>query len=449
MPQGRVVSALPAGAVIDRAMLFGARTDRSGTPGIDPLAVVLAESVDHVREVLRWASRTGTPVVPRGAGSGIAGAVTVIEPSVVLDLTGLDRIHRLDPLDAVAVVEPGVITADLDAAARREGLFYAPDPASSGLSTLGGNLATNAGGMRCVRYGVTRDAVLGLEVVLADGRLLRTGSATLKGVTGYDLTSLFVGSEGTLGVIVGATLRLLAMPLRTATLAAAFRDVEAAAAGAAAIVQARLSPSLLELLDARTLATIDAAQGTDLSARGGSLLIVQADSSDAVQQVDAVAATLRSTATFLEHTDDPDRARDLVAARRLALPSIETFERALIEDICVPRSQLAAAVRGIEAISRRTGVTVHTFAHAGDGNLHPIVSWDRELPETPVAVFAAADQIFQLALDLGGTISGEHGVGLLKRAYAATELGEVGLSVHRAVKAALDPRGLLNPGKAF
>lgn len=443
------MSALPPGAVLDRASLIDARTDRSGTPGISPIALVRAESIEHVQEVLRWATRTRTPVVPRGAGTGIAGAATVVGPAVVLDLTGLDRIVSLDATDGIAFVEPGVITAQLDAAARSQGLFYGPDPASAQLSTLGGNLATNAGGMRCLKYGGTRESVLALDVVLADGRLLHTGANTLKSVTGYDLTSLFVGSEGTLGVIVGATLRLLPIPAGTATLAATFADVAAAAAGAEAIAHARLAPAVMELLDATTLATIDLAQGTELSARGGSLLIVQADGGDAAEQVARIAEVLAPSATWLEHSDDPGRSAELIAARRLALPSIAAFANTLIEDVCVPRSRLAEAVRGIAEISADSGVTVHTFAHAGDGTLHPILSWDRELADPPAEVFAAAGRIFQLALDLGGTLTGEHGVGLLKRSFAAAELGDVGLAVHRAIKAALDPLGLLNPGKAF
>lgn len=445
-----MVTALPPGALTDPAALAAATSDRSGRPGAEPLAVVRAVDVDHVVEVLRWATSTRTPVVTRGGGSGLAGGAVATQGAVVLDVAGLDRIVSLDPVDEIAVVEPGVITADLDAAAREHGLFYAPDPASAHLSTIGGNIATNAGGMRCVKYGVTRDAVLGLEVVLADGRRLATGRGTLKGVTGYDLTSLLVGSEGTLGVIVGATLRLRPVPVAEATVAASFADVESAAAATSALAAGRLVPSVLELLDARTLATIDAAQGTSLSDRGGALVLARTDGPDAASQASAVTAVLGATATWSEHTEDAARADELLAARRLALPSIERFGRALIEDVCVPRSRLAEAVRGIEAISAETGVTVHTFAHAGDGNLHPIVSWDPRLgDEVPEDVQLAADRIFDLALELGGTLTGEHGVGLLKREHARRELGDTGLDVHRAIKHALDPLGLLNPGKAF
>jgi len=445
----RAVPPLPPGAVTDPSQVNADATDRSGAAAGRPLGLVRAVNAEHVQEVVRWAAATRTPIVPRGAGTGLSGAATAGDGALVLDLSGMDRIVSIDADNQVAVVEPGVITADLDAAARRQGLFYAPDPASAALSTIGGNIATNAGGMRCVKYGVTGDSVLGLDVVLADGRLLHTGTSTLKGVTGYDLTSLFVGSEGTLGVVVGARLRLRPAPVAVATAAATFDDVETAAVATAALGRARLTPSVLELLDERTLATIDRAQGTSLAQRGGSLVIAQADGADAVEQIRAIARVLGATATWVEHTDDADRAEELLAARRLALPSIEKFERALIEDICVPRSQLSVAVRRIAEVSARTGVTVHTFAHAGDGNLHPIVSWDRALPAPPVPVHGAAEAIFQLALELGGTLTGEHGIGLLKRAYIGEEIGETGLDVHAAVKAALDPHGVLNPGKAF
>ncbi|WP_245155205.1 FAD-linked oxidase C-terminal domain-containing protein [Nocardioides sp. 1609] len=437
-------------ATIDPVALRSHSTDRSGAaaPG-RPLALVRAASVDDVRETMRLAHEHRVPVVPRGAGSGVAGGALATEGVVVLDLSAMDRIVSLDPVDEVAVVEPGVITARLDEAAREHGLMYAPDPASAAISTLGGNIATNAGGMRCVKYGVTREAVLGLDVVLADGRLVSTGRRTVKGVAGLDLTSLFVGSEGTLGVVVGAALRLRPAPHTTLTAAAAYADVDVAAAACAAVTRERLQPSLLELLDHATLDVVDRAQGTDLAARGGALVVAQADGPGAREEVEAIATVLGKEATWVEQGVDEASTERLLAARRLALPSIETFGRALIEDICVPRSRLADAIRGVEAIAARTGVAIYSFAHAGDGNLHPIISYDAALPEAPPEVHEAADAIFALALELGGTVTGEHGIGLLKRAWLARELGPDSLDVHRALKHALDPHDLLNPGKAF
>lgn len=426
----------------DRTTLDALRTDRSGwsAPGT-PQGVVAARTVDDVVATLRWATAHAVPVVPRGAGTGLSGGAAAGRGELVLDLRGLDRIVEIRRHDAVAVVEPGVITADLDAAAHAHGLRYAPDPGSVAISTIGGNIATNAGGLRCVKYGVTRDAVLGLEVVLADGTLVRTGGATLKGVTGYDLTSLFVGSEGTLAVVVGATLRLLPLPVATATVAAWFPDVDAAAQAALAVTAAGVRPSTLELLDGATLAAIDATSSAERS-----FLLIQTDGFAAEEEAAAAAAAVRPLATSVEVTRDPETAARLVATRREALPAIERLGRVLIEDIAVPRSALATAVRGIAAISARTGVPVFTFAHAGDGNVHPIVLTDDG--EVTGRVQETADAIFALALELGGTLTGEHGIGVLKRPWLDAELGAAGRAVHRRVKDALDPLGLLNPGKA-
>jgi len=424
------------------------RTDRSGHPGALPDTVVVADSIEAVQDTLRWANAHRVPVIPRGAGTGLAGGA-VAGPGIVLDLSGLAAITALEPVDLTADVQPGVITADLDRAAAAYGLCYAPDPASAALSTIGGNIATNAGGMRCVKYGVTRDAVLGLDVVLADGRRIRTGRRTTKGVAGLDLTSLLVGSEGTLGVIVGATVRLTPRPDQLATVAAAFPTVVAAATACAELTRRRLRPSMLELLDPATLAVIDRQQGTELAARGGALVLAQVDGPGLREQLTAVRQAFAPLAAEVRATEDPDEADALLAARRLALPSIEAEAHALIEDICVPRSRLAEAVEGVAAISARHGVATYTFAHAGDGNLHPILSYDRRLDRPPAEVEAAGDAIFSLALELGGTVTGEHGIGLLKRAWLAREVGTDTLEVFRSLKRALDPHDILNPGKAL
>lgn len=430
-------------ALTDPAVLEAASTDRSGVRSAPPRAVVRATSVADVQAAAAYAHEHRVPLVARGAGSGLAGGA-VADGALVVDLSGLDRILEIDPVDEVAVVEPGVITAHLDAAAREHGLFFAPDPASAALSTVGGNIATNAGGLRCVKYGITRDAVLALDVVLADGRLIHTGRRTSKGVAGYDLTSLLVGSEGTLGLIVGATVRLRPAPEGLASLAASFATPERAAEACLALLAARLQPSMLELLDDATLEIIDRAQGTDLRDRGGALVIAQFDGPAAALERRVAHDVLAPLAT---RVDDGDPA--LVEARKLALPSIQRFGTALIEDICVPRSQLATAFARLRAIREETGAAMYTFAHAGDGNLHPILAYERDRPEPPPAVLAAADRIFALALELGGTVTGEHGVGSLKRTWLRRELGADALDVHAAIKRALDPHGVLNPGKAF
>jgi glycolate oxidase len=425
-------------------------TDRSGhLPDTLPDGVVRAASVEDVVETLVWASEHHTPVVTRGAGTGLAAGSSAQAGEIVLDLSGMDRIVAIRPDDQVAVVEPGVLTADLDAAAGEHGLFYAPDPASSAISSIGGNIATNAGGLRCAKYGVTRDAVLGLDLVLADGRRVSTGRQTVKGVAGYDLTSLVVGSEGTLAVVVGATLRLRPRPAATATLAAHFDDLVAAASAASAITRARLQPSVLELVDAVTLEAVDAARGTSLRSLGTAVLVVQCDGLSAQAEIDAVAAVVAPFASSWRSTTDPVEAEELLAARRAGLPALERTGDVFIEDVAVPRSRLAEAVAGIQEISARTGVRIATIAHAGDGNLHPIVVGERGGTVTEGPPWEAACAVFDLALALGGTLTGEHGVGLLKRTWLRQELGDESISLQRSIKAVFDPLGILNPGKGI
>jgi glycolate oxidase len=432
----------------DASLLQARRLDRSGVePHGRPVAVVFPRDPEQVQRVLRGAASTRTPVVARGAGTALTGASTAGAGVIVLDLSRMDRIRDIRPDDGVAVVEPGVITADLDRAAARHGLRYAPDPASLEISTIGGNIATNAGGLRCAKYGVTRDAVLGLDVVLADGRLISTGRATLKGVAGYDLTGLFVGSEGTLGVIVGATLRLRPLPEVTTTFAAAYADVTAAAAASVALATARIQPVLAELLDEATLDAVDAAHGTDLCRAGSALLIVQIDGGD--REAARAAEVLGRDATDLRGTTDEGETAVLLAARRGALPAIERLGRPLIEDIAVPRSRLAEAVGETAVIARRYDVPICTLAHAGDGNLHPIIVAGRTGEPLSAAVTAAADEIFEMALRLGGTVTGEHGVGVLKRAWLRREVGPDNHDLQQHLKSLFDPHGILNPGKAL
>jgi glycolate oxidase len=439
---------LPAGALsLDPAARSRAATDRSGwRPETVPDAVVHARTVDDVIATLRWATANRVPVVPRGAGSGLSGGAVASAGSVVLDLSGLDSILEIRPDEQLARVQPGVVTAELDRAAGEFGLRYTPDPASAAISTIGGNIATNAGGLHCVKYGVTRDAVLGLDVVLADGTLLHTGRSTVKGVVGFDVTALLTGSEGTLGVIVGATLKLQPLPAHTATATASFASVEEAVAAVGTITRLGVRPSVLEFLDGATLRAIDDAQGSALRAHGEALLLVQTDGLAADAEIALITDALGSTATRVEVAGEG--GADLLAARRAALPAIERLGRVLIEDIAVPLPRLADAVRAISDLSARTGVQVFCFAHAGDGNLHPIIVAPPGT-DIPAHVQAVADEIFRLALDLGGTVSGEHGVGLLKRTWLAAELGDEQLALQRRIKAAFDPLSLLNPGKAL
>ncbi|MBK1783712.1 FAD-binding protein [Prauserella sp. ASG 168] len=444
-----LTAALPGGRwSTEPSVLAAHATDRSGLPAQGaPAVVVFAEEVDDVRLVLRLAHAHRTPVVVRGAGTGLAGAATATGGEIVLSTARLNRILELSAPDQLAVVQPGVITAELDSAAAEHGLRYAPDPASVAISTIGGNIATNAGGLRCAKYGVTRDSVLGLDVVLADGSLLRTGRRTVKGVAGYDLTGLFVGSEGTLGVVVAATLRLRPVPRSTATLSAHFATVADAAAASSALTAAGLQPAVAELLDGANLEAIDAAQGTALRERGAAWLLVQTDGTGAEAEAALAEDVLTPFARSVRRASDVAEAERLLEVRRLALPSLERRGRVLIEDIAVPRSLLAEAVDEIAAIGRRHDVRVATMAHAGDGNLHPIFGYDG--PEVPDAVTRAADEVFRLALRLGGTLTGEHGVGLLKRQWLGDELGEESLALHRRLRTLFDPGGVLNPGKLW
>ncbi|MFT4124245.1 MAG: FAD-linked oxidase C-terminal domain-containing protein [Microbacteriaceae bacterium] len=436
----------------DAAALVAAASDRSGLlPSGPPALLVRARSVAEVQATVRFAAEHRVPVVGRGAGSGLAGGAVAGTGQIVLDLSGLDRILEIRVVDQIARVEAGVVTAALDAAAREHGLFYAPDPGSVDVSTIGGNIATNAGGLRGGRYGVTREAVLGLDVVLADGELVQLGRQTTKGVTGYDLTSLFVGSEGTLGIVVGATLRLLPVPEGQATLAGWFPDLAAAARAVEAIGASGVRPVVLELVDAPTLGAIDRGFGTDFGARGGAFLLAQTDGAAARAEIERVAAAVRPFASSLGIEEDEARAAELVAARRLALPAIERLGRPLIEDIAVPRSRLEETILAVQRIGRSRGVPIFVFAHAGDGNVHPIILVEDPPADgsIPPAAAAAADDIFALALAVGGTVTGEHGVGALKREWAERELGTRAHALAGQIKRALDPAGILNPGKGL
>lgn len=442
-------SLIEGGVLIGDRIPDSYRIDRSGHEPIGhPHIVVRAASIDDVRAAVAYAADRELGVVPRGAGSGLAGGASAGDGALVLDLSAMNRILTVDVADEVAVVEAGVITAELDRRAAAVGLRYAPDPASAAISTIGGNIATNAGGLRCVKYGVTRDSVLGLSVVLADGALLQTGRRTAKGVAGLDLTSLFTGSEGTLGVIVDATLRLHPAQASAVTVAAWFDDVEQAAAATAAALSARVRPLMMELLDEASLQQAQRHLGVD-SAPSGAFVVAQTEGWSAQAEADVIATEFRRLASAVRITDRPERADELLAVRRAALPALEQIGRPLIEDIAVPRSRLADAVRAITVIAATHRIPVFTFGHAGDGNLHPIIVVPEHDPLAGARAAAAADDIFALALELGGTITGEHGVGVLKRRWLARELGPTALGVQQAIRNALDPAGLFNPGKVW
>ncbi len=463
-PEAPALSALReilGNAVItDPKALQALRADRSGQLSAGPpLAVVEARSIEDVQNTLRFATEHHIPVVPRGAGTGVAGAAIAGPGELVLSTLKMNRVLEVSVDDELAVVEPGLINADLNTHLKPMGLWYAPDPASRAISTIGGNIATNAGGLLCVKYGVTREAVLGLKVVLADGRLLSLGHRTVKGVTGYDLTALMVGSEGTLGVIVEATLRLRQLQTGpVATLSASFASVEQAARAAAVIVSSGIRPAIMELLDATALEGIGAYLDLDLSRKDGggrgAQLIVQTDGSGAEKEATDAAAVMRSLGGEVEVTLDPEEGERLFAIRRQFHPAMEQRGNVLIEDVAVPRSALPAMFEAIERIEKKYGISIPTVAHAGDGNLHPNFVFDAPRDaeghlEVPDHVWAAADELFLDCLRLGGTLTGEHGVGLLKRRWLRDELGDDSYDLQRRLKAVFDPAGILNPGKVF
>jgi glycolate oxidase len=432
----------------DAAELAATQTDRSGrVSAAPPLAVVAARTTRDVQATLRIANEHGVPVVPRGAGTGLAGGAVGGAGEIVLSTLEMAAILEINVDDELAVVQPGILNDELNAALKPSGLWFSPDPASKAISTIGGNIATNAGGLFCAKYGVTRESVLGLKVVLADGRLLTLGHRTIKGVTGYDLTALFVGSEGTLGVVVEATLKLRPLPLGpVATIGAYFATVEQAASASAAITAARLQPAAMELIGQSALDGIGAYLGLDLSGRG-SYLLVQFDDAAAGVAADAAVRLIRSHGGDAEISSGAEDGERLFAIRRAFHPAMEARGTVLIEDVAVPRSQLPAMFEAITDVERSFGMVIPTVAHAGDGNLHPNFIFDGA--EVPKAVWDAADAVFRACLALGGTLTGEHGVGLLKKRWLRDELGDDQVELQRQLKGVFDPNNILNPGKVF
>lgn len=421
-----------------------------------PVAVVWAESVEDVQHVVRCCAEFGVPVVARGAGTGVSGGAHATRGSIVLSLERMNRILALNPDDETAVVEPGLINAELNDAASGYGLMYAPDPASYKRATIGGNVATNAGGLRCAKYGVTRDSVLALDVVLADGSLIHTGHQTFKGVAGYDLTALFVGSEGTLGIVVGVTVRLKYLPREIHTVAAFFPDFPAAAAGVLAVGRARVQPAIMELLDAGTLVQLDELHGSDLSTRGTALLLIQTDGFGAAAEA-AVVREVLSAGGAVVTMEESEEAEELVELRRNSRGTEVDDEFRVGEDVAVPRSRLVDYVGELERMAAAHGVRLKVVAHAGDGNLHPTFWVDRDGKTDGSAAYkdavkrlnAALDESVTVGLSMGGTITGEHGVGQYKLRWLGLEQAEPVRGLQRRIKDLFDPAGILNPGKAI
>ncbi|MET8176755.1 FAD-binding oxidoreductase [Streptomyces clavifer] len=416
-----------------------------------PAVVVLPRTVEEVQHVMRTATALRVPVVPQGARTGLSGAANASDGCIVLSLVKMDRILEISTVDRIAVVEPGVINATLSRAVNEHGLCYPPDPSSWETCTIGGNIGTASGGLCCVKYGVTAEYVLGLEVVLADGRLLNTGRRTAKGVAGYDLTRLIVGSEGSLGIVVKAVLALRPRPPQQLALAAEFPSATAACDAVCRIMERGHTPSLLELMDRTTVRAVNATASMGLPESTEALLLCAFDTPDPAADLAAVGALCREAgATEVVPAESAAESELLLQARRLSLPAMETLKPAtMIDDVCVPRSRLGAMIEGTAAIAEKFGLTIGVVAHAGDGNTHPVVCFDPTDADESRRARESFDEIMALGLGLGGTITGEHGVGVLKREWLARELGEVGVELQRGIKAAFDPLGLLNPGKLF
>jgi glycolate oxidase len=444
-----LLAALPdAGVLTDRHAMSPYRQDWArATDAGWPLAVVRARSTSDVQAVLRWATAHAVPVVPRGAGSGLSGGSTAVDGCVVLSTERMRDI-TIDPVARVAVTQPGVLNVEVKKAAAAHGLWYPPDPSSFEICSIGGNAATNAGGLCCVKYGVTTDYVLGMEVVLADGTAVRLGGPRLKDVAGLSLTKLFVGSEGTLGVITELILRLIPAPPPASTMVASFRSIESAADAVLAI-SSQLRPAMCELMDRTSINAVEDFTSMGLDREADALLIVRSDApGDAAGQEIALMerAAVERGASEVFCTDDPQEGEAFVVARRAAFPALERLGNLLLEDVGVPLPALPALVRGIEKLSAEHEVTIALVAHAGDGNTHPLIVYDAADPASTARAQTAFGRIMDLAIELGGTISGEHGVGRSKAPWLPAYLGADVMALTRRIKDALDPGGILNPG---
>lgn len=441
--EGRVVSD-PA------AMLAYLRDQCLLADAGQPVAVVRATGLDHVVTTLKIASARGIPVVTRGAGTGLSGAANAIQGGIVLDVSGMNRVLDVDPVARTARVEPGVLNGDLDAIAKQHGLWYVPDPGSRAISTIGGNVATNAGGMCCAKYGVTGDHVLEVTLALATGEVIHTGGTTRKNVVGLDLTRLVVGSEGTLGVIVEVTVRLRARPSGVATLVATFASPSGAAALSEALQDANVEPAALEFMDRTTVKAVNDLVRMDLDEAAGALVLAVFDgphSSDEASTCAALAEAHGATDVF--YTSDEAEGEAMMQARRMAYPALEAWGSTLLDDVAVPIHCLPQILDKIDQASADHGVVIGTFGHIADGNLHPTIVFDPTDPDATRHARDAFDDIVLGALALGGTVTGEHGVGVLKQPYVEQQVGTAELALMHRIKSAFDPGGILNPGRGY
>jgi glycolate oxidase len=442
----QLIDALGEAVLTDPKSLAEARTDRSGkTSDFDPICVVEAKSTDDVMAVMKIANQTLTPVVTRGAGSGLAGGAIGSLGEIVLSLAKMNKIMEISIENRWAQVQAGVINQDLNLAAQKLGLWFAPDPASRLWSTVGGNIATNAGGLLCAKYGVTREAVRQLTVVMANGEVMTLGHETVKGVTGLDLVGLMVGSEGTLGVITEAKVSLKPVdPHAVTTLSAKAADITLAARAIQETIRHGLQPSVFELIDETCTRYItEHLEGVVLE-KSFNMLIAQTDGAGAELLAEKIAQVWRDLGLVVQVEE---RGEELLSFRRAMLPALEAKGKVLIEDVAVPISKMGEMLQALREIESQYGILIPTVAHAGDGNLHPNFVYNEE--EVSEHIWNAADAIFRKAISLGGTLTGEHGVGLLKRQWLIDELGQNQTKLQWQIKKVFDPNNILNPGKVF
>ncbi|MHB2022118.1 MAG: FAD-binding oxidoreductase [Mycobacteriales bacterium] len=455
----RLSRGLPAERlVVDEDVLASMSFDHAEWAPVGRAAVGLrAQSEAEIAHAVTVCAELGVPVVTRGAGTGLSGGANAVDGCLIVDVSRMDRVVEIDADNLVCVVQPGMVNDTLKAQVAEQGLWYPPDPASAAWSTIGGNVATNAGGLCCLKYGVTRDYVLGMRAVVGGapgyGRVLKLGRRTNKGVAGYDMAGLFVGSEGTLGVITEVTLRLRPLPAGQArTVVGAFGSLVDAGRAVALVTRAGLTPSALELLDRACLQAVEEWKRLGLEPDAAALLLARVDTTGDAGQAEAAAlaaAFEAAGALWAAQSSDETEAAALFEARRLAYPALERLGPVLTEDICVPRSRVPEMLARIEQIARRHQVRTATIAHAGDGNLHPLLITPPGDDGARLAAQAAFEELLDAALEFGGTVTGEHGVGLLKRGGLLRELEPAALAYQRSIKAALDPLDIFNPTKIF
>ncbi|KZM57348.1 glycolate oxidase subunit GlcD [Geobacillus stearothermophilus] len=418
-----------------------------------PDAVIAPRNTKEVAEIAKICNEYRIPIVPRGSGTNLCAGTCPVEGGIVLLFNHMNRILEIDEENLTATVQPGVVTLDLTKAVEEKGLFYPPDPGSMKISTIGGNISENSGGLRGLKYGVTRDYVLGLEVVLANGDVIRTGGKLAKDVAGYDLTRLFVGSEGTLGIVTEATLKLIPMPETKQTMLALYQDLEAAARSVSKIIANKIIPATLEFLDQPTLEVVEDFARIGLPTDVKAVLLIEQDGPKEVVERDMkkMADICRAEqAVSVQLARSEEEAEALRTARRAALSALARLKpTTILEDATVPRSEIAKMVKAINEIAEKYQLKICTFGHAGDGNLHPTCPTDARNREEMERVERAFEEIFAKAIELGGTITGEHGVGVMKAPYLEWKLGPAGIAAMKAVKQALDPNNIMNPGKVF